>query len=224
MELENYEEGIRYERKWKRIYLAALLIIGIVAVGQITYDWYQANNLTATYNILVSRYNSLSAGYSSLMNKASYLNGSLNELQREMENMLQAYDQTRVVYQTPGVNTSIPIWTRQAVVQPGAPRNWEAWNLLDTFVNHIRITSNATARYVIVDLPNFVRLVQNETFVSEVDYSGTNFTFAERLSQGCAVYVLVILDYSSHPILLTPDVTANYAPTPFLTGECSLTP
>jgi hypothetical protein len=205
MEIEEYENEIRRQRKWKNFNFAVAVIALLAFVGLNYYFSNLLDSNAASYNSLYSRY--------------SYQNGQINQLQQEMENMLQSYDQRSYEYVTPSANTTLGIWGLRAVVPPG---QWTSWELLDTFVNHIVVTSNATAQYVIVDLQNFVQLYQNKPYVSLVDYNGTNFTYTERLSQGCSSYVLVIMNHSSHPILLTPNVTATYAPTSFLTGQCTL--
>jgi hypothetical protein len=230
MEIRGYEREIRRERRWRNMFIgiAVVLFIGF------SYYWYQDdsvvnsyNSLSSNYNSLLSNYNTLNTRYSSLLGRNSYLNGSLTELQREMENMLQAYDQKSVVYTPASANTTVNIWGLRQTI---GPKSWIEWALLDTFVNHLDISSNATATYVIVDPANFVQLYdnitlhQNTTFMPSVQYTGTHFTRTERLSQGCSGYMLVIINYSSHPVLLMPNVTATYAPTAFLTEQCSLTP
>jgi hypothetical protein len=215
MEIKDYEKELRRVRKSRNVYFAVVvIIIGIVAVGQISYDWHQSSNLAASYNSLMDHYNNL-------LGKTNYLNGSLSGLQKEMEQMLQTYDQKSYVYNPPTANTTVSIWGRQQTITPHGSIEW---SLLDTFVNHIDISSNVTAIYVIVDPANFVQLYQNKTYTSLVEYTGTHFVRTERLSQGCSGYILVIIDRTSHPILLTPNVTATYAPTSFLTGTCSLAP
>lgn len=212
MQIEDYEYEIQRQRREKKIYFVGLLLVAVLAIAVVSYNQSAYDNLDTAYNSLQSRYNSLSSNY-------AYQGGQINQLQQEMENMLKTYDQQSYTYASPGDNVSLGIWGLKATVQPNS---WIAWALLDTFVNHLNVQSNASAEYVIVDLQNFVQLYQNKPFVSLVDYTGTNFTHTERLSQGCSGYLLVILDHSSHPILLTPDVTAIYAPTAFVTGQCSL--
>jgi hypothetical protein len=205
MEIEDYEYEIRRQKKWKNFNFAIAVIALLALVGLNYYYSNQLDSNAASYNSLYSRY--------------SYQNGQISQLQQEMENMLQSYDQRSYEYVTPSANTTLGIWGLRAVVPPG---QWTSWALLDTFVNHIDVSSNATAQYIIVDLQNFVQLYQNKPYVSLVNYNGTNFTHTERLSQGCSGYVLVILNHSSHPVLLTPNVTATYTPTSFLTGQCTL--
>lgn len=207
VEVGEYEEEIRRQKKWKNAYFAVAVAVLLAMLGLNQYYSGLLDNQSSAYNSLYSSY--------------SYRNGQLNQLQAEMENMLQTYDQRSYTFASPSDNVSLGIWGRQATVQPNS---WTVWALLDTFVNHLSITSNATAEYVIVDLQNFVQLYQNKSYVSLVDYVGSNFTHTERLSQGCSGYLLVILNHSDHPILLTPNVTATYAPTSFLTGQCSLQP
>lgn len=212
MEIEDYEREIRRQKNWKNAYFVVAIVALLTLLGVNYFYSNQVDSQNSAYTSLQNQYNFLSSSY-------QYQRGQVNDLNQEMNNVLKYYDQNRVVYQTPGVNTSIPIWTRTAVVQPG---RWTTWALLDTFVNHIQITSNATAEYIIVDLPNYVNLAQNRAYVSVADDSSTSFSYTARISQGCSGYILVIYDHSSNPILLTPNVTATYAPTPFLTGQCTL--
>ena len=190
--------------------------VGILVVfgGLSIYYSGMLDNKASAYNALQNQYNFLSSNF-------AFQRGQLNELQQEMNNVLMYYDQQRVIYQNPGENVSLSIWSRDQTIPPG---QWISWDLLDTFVNRIQVSTNATAEYIIVDQGNFVRLAQNGAYVPVVDNTTTAFSYTAYVSQGCSGYVLVIYNHSSHPILLEPNVTATYAPTPFLTGECSLTP
>ena len=212
MEVEDYEDEIRRQKKWKNVYFVLGIVFLLTMLGLNQYYSGVIDNQNSSYNTLNSQYNSLSSNY-------SYQRGQISQLQQEMENMLQTYDQRSYTYASPSDNVSLGIWGLQATVKPNS---WTAWALLDTFVNRLDIKSNASAQYVIVDLQNFVQLYQNKPFTALVDYAGTHFTWTERLSQGCSGYLLVILDHTNHPILLSPNVTATYAPTSFLTGQCTL--
>jgi Tfp pilus assembly protein PilV len=219
MEIEDYEREIRRQKKWKNFYfvVAILALLALLGVNYFYSD--QVDSQNSAYTSLQNQFNSLQGHYNFLSSSYQYQRGQINVLNQEMNNVLRYYDQNRVVYQTPGANTSIQIWTRTAIVEPGS---WTSWALLDTFVNHIQITSNATAEFIIVDLPNYVNLAQNRAYVPIAENSSTSFSYTARISQGCSGYILVIYDHSSHPILVTPNVTATYAPTPFLTGQCTL--
>ena len=214
MEVEDYEYEIQRQRRAKKMFFAPAVIFLITFGGLSLYYSGLLQSQNSEYNSLQSQYNTISSNY-------QFQRGQMTQLQQEMENMLQTYDQRSYTYATPGANVSLGIWGLKATVQP---HQWTAWALLDTFVNHLNVQSNATAEYVIVDLQNFVQLYQNKPFVSLVDFTGMNFTHTERLSQGCSGYLLVILNHSNNTILLTPDVTATYAPTAFLTGQCTLVP
>lgn len=210
MEIEDYEREIRHERKWKNINFVVAIIAFLSLIG-----------LNLYYSNV---FGGQQASYSTLYSKYTYQNGQIAQLQQEMENMLQTYDQKSYDYITPSANTSLDIWGLHQTI---APKGWIEWSLIDTFVNRLDISSNASATYVIVDPSNFVQLYDNITlhqstpFTPLVQYTGTHFVKTERLSQGCSGYMLVIINYSSHPILLMPNVTATFAPTTFLTGDCS---
>lgn len=152
---------------------------------------------------------------------AGYFNGSATQALHEMEALMQNYDRLSYRFVNPGENTSISIWTRNQTIPP---RGSISWNLLDTFINHIDISTNSSVRFLIVDAPNFVRFSINSTFLPLDDYTGMHYVRTERLSQGCALYTIVIVNRSTHPVLIMPNVTATYAPTQFLTGWCSLSP
>ena len=207
MEIEDYKRELRRQQKWMNYNFAIAVVAVLVLLAVNYYYSNQLGNLQDSYNTLYSRY--------------SYQNTQVSQLQQQMENMMQSYDQKSFVYSPPTANTSMVIWTKQQTVTAGSSIEWD---LLDTFVNRISITSNASAEYMIMDLPNYARFYQNAPYVPLVDNITSHFQATERLSQGCAVYVLVIVNHTSHPILLTPDVTATYAPSAFLTGQCSLTP
>ena len=207
MEIEDYEREIRRQRKWKNYNFAVAVVAVLVLLGVNYYYSNQLEDQQASFNTLYSRY--------------TYQNTQVNQLQQQMENMMQSYDQKSFVYSPPTANTTVVIWAKQQTVSAGGSIEWD---LLDTFVNRISIASNASAEYMIMDLPNYARFYQGAPYVSLVDNTTSHFQATERLSQGCAVYVLVILNHTRHPILLTPDVTATYAPSAFLTGQCSLTP
>ena len=214
MEIEDYVREIRRQRRGKNVFFGLAICFLVVFGGLSIYYSGMLDNKSSAYRSLQGQYNFLSSNF-------AYQRGQLNELQQEMSNVLNYYDQQRVIYQSPGANVSLSIWSRDQIIPPG---QWVSWDLLDTFVNHIQVSSNATAEYIIVDQGNFVGLVQNEAYVPVVDNTTTAFSYTAYVSQGCSGYVLVIYNHSSHPILLEPNVTATYAPTPFLTGECSLTP
>ena len=214
MDIEDYEDELWRTNRARKSYFIGMILVAIVAIALVAYDQYEYDSLTTSYNSLNNRYGSLSTNY-------AYQGGQISQLQQEMENMLQTYDQRSYTFASPGDNVSLGIWGLKATVPP---HDWTAWALLDTFVNHLDVQSNATVEYVIVDLQNFVQLYQNKPYITLVDYIGVNFTHTERLSQGCSGYLLVILNHSNNTVLLTPNVTATYAPTAFLTGQCSLNP
>jgi hypothetical protein len=220
MDIEDSEEEKRWLQKWRGIYFWSAIVLAFLLIVETSYSWYQSDS----YN---SSYNSLYKDYSNLIGTINYQNGQISVLQRELENMLQTYDQRSYVFNPPSANASLNVWGRQQTI---SPYSWIEWSLLDTFVNHLDISSNATATYVIVDPANFVQLFdnvslhQNTAYTPLVEYTGTHFVRIERLSQGSSGYMLVVINHTSHSILLAPKVTATYAPTSFLTGTCSLAP
>jgi hypothetical protein len=120
---------------------------------------------------------------------------------------------------SPAANRSIPIWTIPRQVKP---RGLIHWALLNTFINHIGIRANQTVQLVIVDLSNHVNLVTGKAYVAVCNSTGTHFAFDKHFPQGRAAYVLVILNHSDSMVAIQPNVSATYAPTPFLTGQCAL--
>lgn len=210
-----------------RYHISVLLIVGIVAVAAVSVSDLQYNQLYTAYSQLGSQYDKLSSNYNILSNTNGYLNGSLTRAYAEMEQLLQHFDEYRVIYRTPAVNASIPIW---GVNQTAPPGGYIEWALLDTFVNNIDIRTNATATFYIFSNPNYVYFAShyefgtNHTYFPVVEYNGTHFVRTERLSQGCSGYMLVILNPSKSPVLLMPIVTATFAPSIGPTGQCSLSP
>jgi hypothetical protein len=143
---------------------------------------------------------------------------ALNESLSEQQAILTNYTKMQGTLNAPGVNESIVIWTIPSVV---AKKSWTGWALLDTFTNQIDIRTNGTANFQIMDLNAFANFYFGKSYVSAWNYTGNHFVMTVRLTQGCGYYALVVRNLSGHTELLTPNVTARYAPTPFLTGTCA---
>jgi len=143
----------------------------------------------------------------------------LNQSYIMYNKLIADYSKERIIYQYPSSNQSIVIWTIPQTI-PSHQRKY--WELLDTFVNHIALKTNATANVVVVDLGNYVNLSQGKTYFAVYNSTGTSFNYEMHLSQGCGGYVLVIFNRNEKLLLVTPNITATYAPTPFLTGNCSM--
>ena len=99
-------------------------------------------------------------------------------------------------------------------------KSYIVWQLLDTFDNHIEVRTDASARFLIMSIFDFVNFLNGTQYSAAYNSTGTQFTADVHLSQGCAVYVFVIVNLATSPNIVYPDITATYAPTPFLTGVC----
>jgi len=175
--------------------------------------------LNSQYDDLRVRYNTLSSEYNMLENRFLYVNSSLSNSQRMYDQLLRDYSRNQTAYQAPSANQSISIWTIQQNIQPNG---FIVWGLLDTFVNHIHLRTNQTAQFLVMSIRDYARFVYGMPYVAVYNSTGTEFSAEVRLTQGCACYVLVIVNGQSSATALFPNVTATYAPTPFLTGVCSL--
>jgi hypothetical protein len=190
------------------IFLLLLIVVG-----------YNYSSLNSDYGDLKARYNSLSSDYNMLENRFQYVNYSLGNSQRMYDQLLRDYSRNQTAFQAPSTNQSIPVWTIQQNIQPNG---FIAWGLLDTFVNHIHLRTNQTAQFLVMSIRDYARLVYGMPYVAVYNSTGTEFSAEVRLTQGCACYLLVIRNDLSSATALFPNVTATYAPTPFLTGVCSL--
>lgn len=204
--------------KEKSVYLLAMLVIGAVAIASIASEQAQYNSLTTKYNDLSSQYRDLSAKYNNATAMTSHLRSQLNQNVVMYHDLLENYTKTRIVFQRPATNESIDIWT---LSQKVSPHSWVFWESLDTFDNHVRLTTNATATVFILDLDNYVNFTQGRPYSPIYNSTGTSFSYDLVETEGCGGYVLVIQNNSSNAILITPDISATFAPTPFLTGICA---
>lgn len=208
--------------------ISALLIITLLAysiyISTTSYQQLeQANSFTddivIKYNDLVDNYNTLRQEQRSLQANYSYVKSELNQSYYSYNMLLNNYSKTQIIYRPPTANQSIQIWTMQQTV---LPNRFIQWNPLDTFINHIEIRTNQTAQFLIMDLNNYANYRANESYIPVYNTTGTYFKTEFHLSQGCAVYVLIIVNNMNSTMAIHPNVTATYAPTPFLTGQCSL--
>ncbi len=173
----------------------------------------------ASYNKLVTAFNSLGVNESKDKTQIGLLNRALNVSNQAYQVLLGNYSKYRIIYQVAGANQSIPIWGVQQTVKPN---DSISWNLLDTFDNHITIDSNASLTYLILTQYTLADLLYHRPCLPVVSYTGTHFQTDAMLSEGCAAYVLFIWNRSTAPVVITPNVSATYAPTRSLTGVCSI--
>ena len=147
-----------------------------------------------------------------------YLQAQVTMVDRAQNRLLHNYSEGEILSGTPPANRTIAVWT---ILQTIPPKKHLAWEMLDTFVNHIRIESNISLDYYVFDLENFLRFMNGSSYVSSVHSNGTTFTLDEYLTEGCGIYLLYIQNPADRPALIAPTVTATFAPTPFLTGACN---
>ncbi len=195
--------------------LTALIVLFVVLL---------ASYLAYQNYLLSSEDDNLRTTITSLQDSLSYVRSQLNQSNHEYNELLGNYTRTRIVYQNPSSNTSIVIWQGFNAILPPSNihnRRWIEWELLDTFVNHIHVSSNQTVEFVLFSLNNFLNFFANKSYVTFYDSNETTMSYDFHATQGCANYVLVIINNLNTTANLVPDITATYAPTPFLTGDCS---
>jgi len=198
----------------KTHYVPSLILLLILILVS-----YEYSSLNSRYGDLAARYNSLASDYNMLGNRFLYVNSSLSNSQHMYDQLLRDYSRTQIIYQPPSANQSISIWTMQQNIKPNG---FIVWGLLDTFVNHIHLRTNQTVQFLVMSIGDYVNFVNGSPYVAVYNSTGTEFSAEVRLTQGCACYVLVIVNDLSSGAAVFPTVTATYAPTPFLTGVCSL--
>ena len=184
------------------------VVLTILALALASWSYY---NSTANYNDLNSKYSALNSSLTQANYANNYLRYELNQSYAMYNHLLSNYSKTQLIYRGAASNQSVVIWT---IPQKVAPHLKIEWELLDTFYNHISINTNVTATVVIVDIDNYVNLVHNSHYVAVYNSTGTSFQYDKHLTQGCAAYVLVIFNNTNGTMLVNPDVTATYAPTP----------
>ncbi len=192
-------------------------IFFVAVVGLALYQNMEYGALYSDYNNLAKTYNSLSANQTRDLNQIAYLNGSLGTINQAYQALLGNYSRTRIIFQPPSANQSVPIWTRNQTVPP---RGLFDWNLLDTFDNHISISTNMTVTFLVMTDYDFAYWQASRPYTTLVNQTSTQFHIDEQIAQGCGLYVLVIWNHSNSTVLIHPNVTATYAATPFLTGIC----
>jgi len=148
----------------------------------------------------------------------TYTKAALNESYADYNRLLGNYSRDQIIYQYPASKDPISIWNIKQNIDPDQTTYW---TLLDTFVNHIQIRTNQTVRFEIIDLQNFANMKAGNPYVAILNQTGTELITEQHISQGCASYVLIIINNSNSTVQIMPNVTATYAPTPFLTGHCS---
>ncbi len=196
-----------------------MIAVAVVALILLENADMQNRQLANNYNDLVAKYNSLIGKYNSLLANYTVSSAAANQTNRMYEKLLQNYTEHFIVYRGPASNQSIPIWGKVQYIKPNGTISW---GLLDTFDNHIMLDTNQSVKVIIVDLYNFVNFVTQKPYFAVYSSNGVHFERDERISQGCAVYVLVIVNPSHSTVEVRPNVTATYAPTAMLTGVCSL--
>jgi hypothetical protein len=206
--------SIRLPRMSKRIYALVLLLISLSL-----FETYQYQDLVVKYSELGNRYKSLVSDLATLQSQLMFVNVSLNRSQYMYNRLLADYSRTQIIYRTPATNESITIWI---LPQNLHPKGSARLGLLDTFVNHVRIHTNQTVRFLVLSIDDYVNFVNGNRYVAAFDSTSTYFSADIHLTQGCAAYILVIVNLQSSATAVYPNVTATYAPTPFLTGVCSL--
>ena len=207
---------------------AVAIILLLILFSVALYEGYRYNQAVSQYNQLLSQdtqsglqYNALYDKYTSLLARFSIVNSSLNDYHWMYDKLLHDYDRTQIIWASPSANKSIDIWTLHSTI-PAGPNRWETWELLDTFDNHVHVQTNATAQFMVMSIDDYVNFATGKPYTAIYNSTGTDFNEDVTISQGCGGYVFVILNLNPSPVTVIPDVTATYAPTPFVTGVCTL--
>jgi hypothetical protein len=201
-------------------WLAAPALIGMLLfAGYSVYEKGQYDNLVGQYYSLSTEYTKATSTIHNQSATIGFLRAQLNSSAEMYHNLLENYTKTNIMFQSPLSNQSIGIW---GLSQDAAPHGYIVWELLDTFDNHISLSTNTTANVMILGIFQFVKFVNDEPYTVVFNSTGTQFHYDEPVSEGCAGYVLVVRNLTNQTMEITPDVTATYEYTPFLTGYCSL--
>ena len=200
--------------------VSTVFAVGFVAMTFVAaYSAIQTDSLSGMNQALSSSYSLLHSQYDSLGANYTYVSSSLNQSYYIYNQLLGNYSRSRIIFNPPSANASVAIWTLPQTVPPGGLKEW---NLHDTFINHINIRTNSSSTFIVLDLNNFARYSVGRNYTAVITGTGTQFSYEAHLSQGCATYVLLIVNHSSSTMQITPYVTATYAPMPFLSGQCTL--
>ena len=175
--------------------------------------------ITNQYDDLQTKYNQAISTMNSQSNTISFLRSDLNNSAEIYHNLLGNYTKTNVMFASPLYNHSIGIW---GLTQSVGPHGYIIWELLDTFDNHISISTNTTSNMMILGIFQFTSFVEGHPYSTIYNSTSTHYEYDVPVSEGCAGYVLVIRNLANHTMSVIPDVTATYEYTPFLTGYCSL--
>lgn len=189
-----------------------IMVIGLSAA-------YEFSQIYSQNQSLITANHSLETQVNSLKENNSYLSNQLNLSNREYNELLGNYTQSRSGFQYRYSNTSVGIWyDMNATILPS---KWIEWELLDTFVNHIQVSSNQSIDFVIFSIDNFLNYSAHFPYVTFYNQTGQSMNYSVNITQGCAGYVLVMFNKLNTTAKIVPDITATYAPTPFLTGYCA---
>ncbi len=204
--------------------LSAIAVIVVIAISLVSYSGgyaqeaqlYRPVAQAPLSRVRVS--SSASSEIGNLTQEKTLLMYELNETQTSYNALLGNYTIKSYVYIPQGVNATFQIW---GIPQTMGPKSSEAWDLLDTFINHININTTSPSRFYIFDLDDFALWYTHKFSIPLVNQTGTNFSYEFEPSVGCAVYVLVIQNLENSSNTIIPHVTATYAPSLFLTGVCA---
>ena len=195
----------------KRIGLLIIVLIMLLIIVS-----YQYVTLNSQYRELNSLYVQNQNNY----NRYNQLQHAYNQSQYMYNQLLGDYSRTQIIYHSPATNNSIIIWTIPQTISPTP--HYIVWELLDSFDNHIRINTTQTVQFMVLSLGDYVNFTSGKLYVAAYNSTGTSFSRDIRFTQGCAGYVLVIVNLQTSTTVVYPNVTATYAPTRFLTGVCGL--
>ncbi len=194
----------------------------LLAASVAAYSSESAMNESANSSIssLASSNSADNGKISNLIAENNYLLSELNASHTAYSDLLSNYSRKSYVFVPSGANQTFQIWGERQTLSAGGSIQWD---LLDTFQNHINISTSQPARFYIFSLYGFITYTNGYGKNSDplVNITGSSFVYNFEPSVGCAVYVLDIENLGTTPATITPHVTATYAPTGFPTGICS---
>lgn len=194
-----------------------LITVFAVALIFITFgQTFMYADLRMKYNALQNTFDGVVTKYDGLVLNSSMTESQLLEIQKQYQNLLGNYSKTQTMNQNH--DGTYIIWNRPSALYANSLMVWE---LLDAFINNIQLRTSAPAHFMIMSMDNYVSLTTGQPYMAEYDQTGTSFSEVVTLAQGCGGYILVIGNPSNSTIIVTPNITAIYSPTPFLTGICN---
>lgn len=114
-------------------------------------------------------------------------------------------------------SSTIGIW-RTSLGQTYPANTVAVGFMMDTFDNHIVITSNKTISLQVLSIPEYEAYIRGENYTITTNYLSKNIDFWFNESEGCSGYIYLVQTNQSTRVF--PDVSAKYNPSSNATGIC----